>query len=1063
MLTVGKIETDYNEFKSIANELILKKKFDDAEKFIVAASRIAYNFNFIYADKELDSMLKQISCFYIDEVDFDKDVSIVEGGKTKSINKAALIKTAFYKDAFGKLERDALAGVIEGFPRDYFYETKRNLQTNQATKVLKKDRFTDFLINQYDYVPKNGQAAYADALDNVFKANYPSLVGKLGGIQPGTKSIKFQYAKAILDGLVKKFGEKSKEVASYRNKLTDFIKNKNFMQSIEPFTKMLKPATPFASAVSKRATPLGYALDFPLVLAAGKAAQVTGNAVRIGGVGSETVVYPTGQFNGTVNNLSSMVYDPDTDRFIFMTADTADQSQTSTSTHNPISKVLTIGADKSISQGTAQRMNANLNASQGVDGNGTAGCFSSGYYDTVVNKVYQFVYMAGYGAAEKGAYYTYGTVTGGTTNTISWEDMVRVSPDASTGPTSGDGGHHFAAGTVNGVRYGVWAHKNTSNQHANNGDGSALIGEMNTSSGSITWNDTAIIIDDSQNGRTLGMDVTFDTSAGKFLIQYTKGEETSSARDIHLVVATPSGTSSQSTLSLGTPVELINVGTFGGNGSQTFLQYDEELQRTVCFFMNGDTSRVNGCVISISGTTPTATTPSQIINEDCTEGGISATKNTELSTSSKGIYEVICKTSQNELYMINVEVTTSGVSHSDTLGARKFEIPNSSDADADHFAHHIAHGSSTSTDASCGILTTFGDGKATASDYVASWGNTGANQQSRPTAIFRQSDIAFSTNLTTENYIGIADANYSDGATATIQIAGSIDDAQSSLTIGQIYYVKPTGGLDRVQGLPKVVAGVATSASTLAIAGPPTDPQHDTRIYIGSRDFRREKDNSGNSNNATTFMIPANIPASEVVAYEIEIHNVSCNLTTDNIYVYCQPLASDGSTSVMSNTWHAVNSYVLGTSYSSTAYDFTSSTGLPCMLGGKNYGLFNNQQDSVPQIDNTTNDTSSGLYSKCIYTQSNRYASWNWDATYNGDGGTTGGLVSLDKGHASTDADASTTGYAHGFKIYAADSGGSAQSNISFTQGIVSVYAIVKSDLDRSGVSATGGNEDFGG
>jgi len=236
-----------------------------------------------------DDFFKNINT-YFDEVDFDKDVSIVEGGKTKSINKAALIKTAFYKDAFGKLERDALAGVIEGFPRDYFYETKRNLQTNQATKVLKKDKFTDFLINQYDYVPKNGQAAYADALDNVFKANYPSLVGKLGGIQPGTKSIKFQYAKAILDGLVKKFGEKSKEVASYRNKLTDFIKNKNFMQSIEPFTKMLKPATPFASAVAKRATPLGYALDFPLVLAAGKAAQEMLEPVI-----EEKVIKPSGE------------------------------------------------------------------------------------------------------------------------------------------------------------------------------------------------------------------------------------------------------------------------------------------------------------------------------------------------------------------------------------------------------------------------------------------------------------------------------------------------------------------------------------------------------------------------------------------------------------------------------------------------------------------------------------------------------------------------------------------------------------------------------------------------
>ena len=413
--------------------------------------------------------------------------------------------------------------------------------------------------------------------------------------------------------------------------------------------------------------------------------------------------------------------------------------------------------------------------------------------------------------------------------------------------------------------------------------------------------------------------------------------------------------------------------------------------------------------------------------------------------------------------MINVEVTTSGISSTNTVGPRKFEIPETGDSDANHYAHHIAHGSSTSTDASCGVLTTFGDGKAPTSDYTASWGNTGANQQARPTAIFRQSDIAFSTNLTTENYIGIADANYSDGATATVQIAGNIDDAQSSLTIGQLYYVKPSGGLDRVQGLPKVVAGVATSASTLAIAGPPTNPQVDSRVYIGSRDFRRETDESGNRNNATTFMIPANIPVSEVVAYEIEIHNVSINGTSDNTYVYCQPLASDGSTSVMSNTWYAVNHYVLETSTSNTAYSFTSSTGLPCMLGGKNYGLFNDNQDSFPQVDDTTDDTSSGLYSKCIYTQSNRYGSWNWDATWNGYSNATGGIVSIDKGHASTNGTASTTGFAHGFKIYAANSGGSVESSRYFTQGIVSVYAIVKSDLDRKGVSGTGGNEDFGG
>jgi len=582
---------------------------------------------------------------------------------------------------------------------------------------------------------------------------------------------------------------------------------------------------------------------------------------------------------------------------------------------------------------------------------------------------------------------------------------------------------------------------------------------MNTSTGAITWNTTAIIIDDSQNGRTLGMDVTFDTSAGKFLVQYVKGEETSTARDIHVVVATPSGTGSSSTLSLGTPVEMINYPTYQGEGSNTFLQYDEQIGKSIAFWIDGDTSRVKGSVISISGTTPTISDPAQIINENVTAGGISATKNTELSTSSTAIYEVLCKSANNEIYMINVEMTASGISSTNSLGPRKFEIPSTGDPDGDHKPHHVMHGSSTSSDNSCGILAVFGDGKAPNSDYSSS----GANQTSRPTGIFRQTDVSFGTNLTTENYIGIANANYSNGDTATVQIAGNVDDAQSSLTIGQLYYVKPSGGLDRVQGLPKVVAGLATSASTLAIAGPPTNPQVDTRVYIGSRDCRRETDENGNRNNATTFMIPANIPASEVVAYEIEIHNMGINGTDDNTYVYCQPLASDGSTSVMSNTWHAVNSYVLGTSYSSTAYDFTSSTGIPCMLGGKNYGLFNDKQDAFTQVDDTTDDTSSGLYSKCIYTQSNRYGTWNWDATWHGHSAETSGLVSLDKGHASTNGDASTTGFAHGFKIYAADSGGGVESNRYFTQGLISVYAIVKSDLDRKGVSGTGGNEDFGG
>ena len=76
-----------------------------------------------------------------------------------------------------------------------------------------------------------------------------------------------------------------------------------------------------------------------------------------------------------------------------------------------------------------------------------------------------------------------------------------------------------------------------------------------------------------------------------------------------------------------------------------------------------------------------------------------------------------------------------------------------------------------------------------------------------------------STNLTAENYIGIANAAYSNGATATAQIVGSIDDAQSGLTPGKKYYVQTNGSLDVGAASPSVVAGTAVSATKLIVKG----------------------------------------------------------------------------------------------------------------------------------------------------------------------------------------------------------------------------------------------------
>jgi len=75
------------------------------------------------------------------------------------------------------------------------------------------------------------------------------------------------------------------------------------------------------------------------------------------------------------------------------------------------------------------------------------------------------------------------------------------------------------------------------------------------------------------------------------------------------------------------------------------------------------------------------------------------------------------------------------------------------------------------------------------------------------------------TNLTSENYIGISDAAYTDGQTATIQLVGTVDDAQSGLTPGQAYYIQRDGALGLSPDNPSVFAGTAVTATKLIVKG----------------------------------------------------------------------------------------------------------------------------------------------------------------------------------------------------------------------------------------------------
>jgi len=74
------------------------------------------------------------------------------------------------------------------------------------------------------------------------------------------------------------------------------------------------------------------------------------------------------------------------------------------------------------------------------------------------------------------------------------------------------------------------------------------------------------------------------------------------------------------------------------------------------------------------------------------------------------------------------------------------------------------------------------------------------------------------SNLTTENYIGIAKSSSSAAnKTAIITVDGGVDSNQSELTAGQLYYVQTDGTISTTAGSPSVVAGIGLSATELLV------------------------------------------------------------------------------------------------------------------------------------------------------------------------------------------------------------------------------------------------------
>ena len=73
------------------------------------------------------------------------------------------------------------------------------------------------------------------------------------------------------------------------------------------------------------------------------------------------------------------------------------------------------------------------------------------------------------------------------------------------------------------------------------------------------------------------------------------------------------------------------------------------------------------------------------------------------------------------------------------------------------------------------------------------------------------------TNMTTENYIGIAGEAIANGATGKVNVIGGTNTGQSGLTTAQTYYVGQSGILTTTADTPSVVAGTSISSTKIKV------------------------------------------------------------------------------------------------------------------------------------------------------------------------------------------------------------------------------------------------------
>ena len=350
----------------------------------------------------------------------------------------------------------------------------------------------------------------------------------------------------------------------------------------------------------------------------------------------------------------------------------------------------------------------------------------------------------------------------------------------------------YNVGQPNGLSFS-WSSSGVTNMYSNAIQWNALIYDSDQQKIVFIWsnqsNEVRSVTGDVESNDTLTLGstqgITSDNPGTLGAVYYTSESKTvvvfanaSQSHKLYYAVGTYAATNSQTWT---TPSAFVNTGA----NSEVTATYDSNVNRMVVVYKDQNNSNYGTAIVgSLSGTTMTWGTP-VVFNSGDTEE-ISACFD---STNNKII--ISYKDVGNSNYASLIVGTIGGT-----------------DNKSISFGDEIQLNSATTTNTCVEFDPDKGRVVAVYND-----GGTSGNGKAKVIAAGGNS----STNLTTENYIGLAVAGISSGSTGSVTIPGGISSGHSGLTTARTYYVQPDGTLALTAGTPQVVAGTSISSTQILV------------------------------------------------------------------------------------------------------------------------------------------------------------------------------------------------------------------------------------------------------